>query len=87
MKQYLYILCFATIALLWGSCDKNETPVFDTSYSAINIWFGTESSVLDSVTYNYSYTLEKDDKGLLTLKITNPDKFWSISKYLVIQVK
>ena len=34
-----------------------------------------------------SYTLEKDDKGLLTLKITNPDKFWSISKYLVIQVK
>ena len=60
MKQYLYILCFATITLLWGSCDKNETPVFDTNYSAINIWFGTESSVLDSVTYNYSYTLEKD---------------------------
>ena len=34
-----------------------------------------------------SYTLEKDDKGLLTLKITNPTTFWSISKYLVIQVK
>ena len=34
-----------------------------------------------------SYALEEDDKGLLTLKITNPQDFWSISKYLVIQVK
>lgn len=34
-----------------------------------------------------SYTLEKDSKGLLTLKITNPNEFWSVSKYLVILVK
>lgn len=34
-----------------------------------------------------SYALEKDDKGQLTLKITNPTNFWSVSKYLVIQVK
>lgn len=34
-----------------------------------------------------SYSLEKDDKGQLTLKITNPKEFWSVSKYLVIQVK
>ena len=34
-----------------------------------------------------SYVLEKDDKDQLTLKITNPTDFWSISKYLVIQVK
>lgn len=34
-----------------------------------------------------SYKLEKDDKGQLTLKITNPKEFWSVSKYLVIQVK
>lgn len=34
-----------------------------------------------------SYKLEKDDKGQLTLKITNPQEFWSVSKYLVIQVK
>lgn len=34
-----------------------------------------------------SYALEKDSKGLLTLKITDPTKFWSVSKYLVIQVK
>ena len=34
-----------------------------------------------------SYAMEKDDKGQLTLKITNPKDFWSVSKYLVIQVK
>ena len=34
-----------------------------------------------------SYAFEKDDKNQLTLKITNPQEFWSVSKYLVIQVK
>lgn len=34
-----------------------------------------------------SYALEKDDKGQLVLKIKNPKEFWSVSKYLVIQVK
>ncbi|WP_321424953.1 hypothetical protein [uncultured Bacteroides sp.] len=34
-----------------------------------------------------SYSLDKDEKGQLTLKITNPKEFWSVSKYLVIQVK
>lgn len=34
-----------------------------------------------------SYELVEDDKEQLTLKITNPEDFWSISKYLVIQVK
>ena len=35
---------------------------------------------------NGTYTLEKYDKGELTLKITNAKEFWSVSKYLVIQV-
>ena len=34
-----------------------------------------------------AYSLEKDGKGQLTLKINNPQAFWSVSKYLVIQVK
>lgn len=34
-----------------------------------------------------SYELVKDDKGLLTLKITKPAQFWSVSRYLVILVK
>jgi hemin uptake protein HemP len=33
-----------------------------------------------------SYTLEKNDEGALVLKITDKDRFWSTSKYLVIQV-
>ena len=33
-----------------------------------------------------SYELVKDDKNQLTLKITNPKEFWSVSRYLVIQV-
>lgn len=34
-----------------------------------------------------SYVMEKDDKGQLTLKITQPKDFWSVSRYLVIQVR
>ena len=34
-----------------------------------------------------SYEFVKDDKGQLTLKITNPNTFWSVSRYLVIQVR
>lgn len=34
-----------------------------------------------------SYTLLKDAKGQYVLNITNPTSFWSVSRYLVIQVK
>jgi len=34
-----------------------------------------------------SYRLERDQKKEYTLRITDPEKFWSASKYLVIQVK
>ena len=34
-----------------------------------------------------SYTLEKDAKGQYVLKITNANEFWSVSRYLVVQVK
>lgn len=34
-----------------------------------------------------SYSLEKDEKGQQVLKITNPQEFWSVSRYLVIQVR
>ena len=34
-----------------------------------------------------SFQWVKDDKSQLTLKITNPTDFWSVSKYLVIRVK
>lgn len=34
-----------------------------------------------------SYTLQRDANKLYVLRITNPEQFWSTSKYLVIQVK
>ena len=34
-----------------------------------------------------SYTLQKDQKGEYVLRIADANKFWSISKYLVIRVK
>lgn len=34
-----------------------------------------------------SYELVKDAKGQLVLKVTNPNQFWSVSRYLVILVK
>ena len=34
-----------------------------------------------------SYEWQKDAKGQLVLMITNPNKFWSVSRYLVILVK
>ena len=34
-----------------------------------------------------SYSLDKDARGLYTLRITNPTTFWSVSKYLVVVVK
>lgn len=34
-----------------------------------------------------SYKLDKDEKGQYVLKITDPVLFWSVSRYLVIQVK
>jgi chromosome segregation ATPase len=33
-----------------------------------------------------SYNFFKDSEGNLTLEINNPDNFWSLSKYLVIEV-
>ena len=34
-----------------------------------------------------SYSLDKDARGMYTLRITNPTTFWSVSKYLVVVVK
>ena len=33
-----------------------------------------------------SYEFTKDEDGNVTLKITNPEAFWSLSKFLVIEV-
>ncbi len=34
-----------------------------------------------------TYSLDKDASGQYTLRVSDPERFWSISKYLVVQVK
>lgn len=45
------------LSATFSSCSKNEYPEFDANYSALNVWFGTETIPQDSITYNYSYSL------------------------------
>jgi predicted nuclease with TOPRIM domain len=49
--------------------------------------FGSKSAKLLTTHPEGSYTLLKDSKGEYTLRITDPNKFWSVSKYLVVRVK
>ena len=47
----------------------------------------SKSAELLTVHPEGTYELVKDKEGLLTLSILNPNKFWGVSRYLVILVK
>lgn len=56
-KKIFYIL--STLFAL-TACEKAELDGFDTSYTALNIWVGTQAgAVHDHATYNYSYAYEE----------------------------
>lgn len=61
MKKLIYF-SIACLALLFiGSCSENETPIYDDSFAALNVWFGTAAgTVTDSTVFNYSYSLGED---------------------------
>ena len=50
------------------------------------MWYSPEAELLTSHPVG-SYEFQKNEKGQLALLITNPNKFWSVSRYLVIEVK
>ena len=56
-KIHKSVVLALVMSLIFVGCSKNEYPEFDANYSALNIWFGTETIPQDSVTYNYSYAL------------------------------
>lgn len=71
-----------------------KTSNFDKSYfTQIDIRTTKEINLYSKHAYlltNHpagSYALEKDEKEQMVLKITNPQEFWSISRYLVIRVR
>ena len=82
MKYKIWVLALLLAGLT--GCSKNEMPVFDTGYSALNIWFGNIAVALDSVSYNYSYTLGEDSlmfNARVTGLPSNKDRFFAIEAY------
>lgn len=57
MRIFKTIIAALAVGAALTGCSKNDYPVFDTQYSALNIWMGTELIPQDSITYNYSYAL------------------------------
>ncbi len=80
---------------LWlGKTPELRADAEQTKFDAIDIRettrFYVNSDKMDIVTEHPSdsYQVVKDDKDIVKyIDITNPEKFWKVSKYLVISVK
>lgn len=72
--------------VLQGNYNKNDFIKIDIRKTTV-IPFESKSADLLTNHPAGSYTLLKDSKGEYTLKITDPSKFWSASKFLVVKVK
>ncbi|MBQ7527634.1 MAG: hypothetical protein IJT11_07940 [Bacteroidaceae bacterium] len=66
--------------------NKDYFTKIDIRYDK-DIKFYSKSAQLLSTHPAGTYQLVKDKQGQYELHITNPQKFWSVSKYLVVQVK
>ena len=69
-----------------GNFNKSYFTQIDIRYDK-DIKFYSKSAKLLSSHPSGSYKLEQDKQGLYELHITDPKKFWSVSKYLVVMVK
>lgn len=72
--------------VLKGNYDKSYFTKIDIRELKMIPFYSKSAKLLTTHPAN-SYQLLKDTKGEYTLRISDPDKFWSISKYLVVQVK
>ena len=69
-----------------GDFNKDYFTKIDIRYDK-DLKFYSKSAQLLSTHPAGTYQLTKDKQGQYELHITNPQKFWSVSKYLVVQVK
>ena len=69
-----------------GDFNKDYFTKIDIRYDK-DLKFYSKSAQLLSTHPAGSYKLAKNKDGEYELHITNPQKFWSVSKYLVVQVK
>lgn len=72
--------------VLQGNFDKNYFTKIDIRVTR-EVKLYSKSAKLLTTHPSSSYTLEQDENKQYVLRITNPQLFWSTSKYLVIQVK
>ena len=72
--------------VLQGNFNKNYFTKIDIRVDK-EIKLYSKSAKLLTMHPSSSYTLATDEKDQYVLRITNPQLFWSTSKYLVIQVK
>ncbi len=75
---------FKPARVLEGDFNKNYFVKIDARKTKTIPLYSTRAKILTSHPKS-SYSLEKED-GNYTLVISNTDEFWSISKYLVIEV-
>lgn len=72
--------------VLQGSFNNDYFTAVDTrEFKDLKLY--SKSAKLLTTHPSGSYNLEKDNKGQYVLHITDADKFWSVSKYLVVQVR
>ena len=72
--------------VLQGNFNKDYFTKIDTRVdNTIKLY--SKSAKLLTTHPSSSYTLQPDANKQLTLRITDPQAFWSTSKYLVVQVK
>lgn len=69
-----------------GDFNKDYFTQIDIRYDKEIRFYSKNVKVLTTHP-NDSYKLVKDKQGQYSLNVTNPQKFWSVSKYLVVQVK
>ena len=72
--------------VLQGNFNKNFFTKIDIRVDK-EIKLYSKSAKILTMHPSSSYTLATDAKDQYVLRITNPQLFWSTSKYLVIQVK
>ena len=69
-----------------GSFNKDYFTKIDIRVDKVIKLYSKSAKLLTSHPAG-SYALEKDSQGMYSLRITDPNTFWSVSKYLVVVVK
>lgn len=65
--RYIYI--FLLLLLTTAGCKKNSLQYFEEETPLLNIWFGTDAGVQDSITHNFAYSPTNRDSIVFNYRI------------------